>query len=283
MEQILHIVLKYFLTVLIATGTQLFILFGPLLVLSFLMNYIANMSERLSYNVFGRTMYLYVFGWLGTSVHELGHALFAVLFAHKINDIVLFSPNAEGSSLGHVNHSYDKKSIYQNIGNFFIGIGPIILGSMTLFLFTYLLYQFNITTLSVTINTDIFLNFESVKIMLIQLWHSVNQYLQFVLFGHQSTWWRITLLVYCLYAIGSSITLSPADLKSALKGFVFFVIVLTLFNLLTIWIGNFAQSAFLKVSSYFSVLYFLLILSMIVNLIFIVVLLILNAIKSVFV
>lgn len=283
MEQFSHLILDYLLKVLLATGIQLFILFGPLLVLSFLMNYIAQLNEKLSYKVFGRTIYLYGFGWLGTSVHELGHALFAVLFRHKINDIVLFSPNSEGGSLGHVNHSYDKKSIYQNIGNFFIGIGPIILGSLILLLLTYLLYQFNLAKVSISINIESFIHFANFKALAIQLWHSIYQYIQYVLFGEQRTWWRLTLLCYCLYAVGSSITLSPSDLKSALKGFLYFVIVLILFNLLTIWIGNYTQSFFFKVSSYFSVLYFLLILSMVVNLLFITILLILYAIKSVFI
>jgi hypothetical protein len=283
MNQILHTILDYLLKVLIATGIQLFILFGPLLLLSFLMNYIAKANESLSYKVLGRTIYLYGFGWLGTSVHELGHALFAVIFRHKINDIVLFSPNAEGGSLGHVNHSYDKKSIYQNIGNFFIGIGPIIFGSLILLLLTYLLYQVNIAKISVAINIESFLHFENFKAMILQLWQSIYHYLQYILLGEQRTWWRITLLCYCLYSIGSSITLSPSDLKSALKGFLYFVVVLILFNLITIWIGNFTQSLFFKISSYFSILYFLLIVSIIVNLIFVVVLLVLNAMKSIFI
>jgi len=283
MNQILHTILDYLLNVLKATGIQLFILLGPLLFLSFLMNYIAKANESLSYKVLGRTIYLYGFGWLGTSVHELGHAIFAIIFRHKINDIVLFSPNSEGGSLGHVNHSYNKKSIYQNIGNLFIGIGPIILGSLTLLLITYFLYQFNLATISVTINIESFLHFENFKAMIIQLWHSIYQYFRFVLFGELRTWWRISLLFYCLYSIGSSITLSPSDIKSAFRGLLYFIVVLIIFNLITIWIGNFTQSLFYKASSYFSILYFLLLINMIVNILFIVILLILNGIKSIFV
>jgi hypothetical protein len=41
--------------------------------------------------------------------------------------------------LGYVFHSYNRKSIYQTVGNFFIGIAPIISGTAALFLGLYFL------------------------------------------------------------------------------------------------------------------------------------------------
>lgn len=270
----------YLLNVLTATGIQLFILFGPLLLLAFMMNYVARLNENLSYKVFGRTVYLYTFGWLGTSVHELGHALFALLFGHTINDMVLFSPNAEGGSLGHVNHSYNKKNIYQSIGNFFIGIGPILLGSMTLFIITYVLYQYNILQNTFTVSLTSFLSFDAVKYCFVDAYQAIMSYFNVVFLGGNANWWRITILLFFLYSVGSSITLSPADVKSASRGFLYFVIVLLVFNIITLWIGNFMQTAFISVSSWMSVLYFLILLSIVVNMLFIVVLAVLAGIKS---
>jgi len=283
LEKIGHAILDYILKVLLATGMQLLILLGPLLLLAIFMHFIARWSENLSYKLFGRTIYLYVFGWLGTSVHEIGHALFALLFGHKITDMVLFSPNATTGTLGYVSHSYNKKSIYQNIGNFFIGIGPILFGSIVLYIATLCVYQSNIAQHSVAISIDSVSNVTNLQATIMQVGSSIYRYFKMVVTGANMTWWRIVILTYLLYSIGSSITLSRPDIIGTAKGFIYFVIVLLIFNVATLWIGNFMVVVFAKIGSFFSVLYFLMIVSMVVNLLFIIALLLLYSVKSIFV
>ena len=111
-------ILNYLLNVLQSTCHQLFILFGPLLVLVVLLHLSAMMTARQSVRFWGRDLFLYGFAWLGCSVHELSHAFFAIIFGHKITEVELFKPDKNGESLGHVSHSYNKKSIYQKTGNF---------------------------------------------------------------------------------------------------------------------------------------------------------------------
>ncbi|MDR3490768.1 MAG: hypothetical protein P4M12_01845 [Gammaproteobacteria bacterium] len=43
--------------------------------------------------------------WLGTPIHELGHALMCLIFAHKIKDIKLLTLNQADGTLGYVSHS----------------------------------------------------------------------------------------------------------------------------------------------------------------------------------
>ncbi len=76
---------------------------------------------------------------LGTPIHELGHALMCLLFGHRIVDIKLYSVDKSSGALGYVSHTYDSNSLYQRIGNFFIGIGPIFsgVGAITLVLFMF--------------------------------------------------------------------------------------------------------------------------------------------------
>lgn len=88
--------------------------------------------------------FVYLIGWkgfmffsfIGTPLHELSHLVAAIIFGHKINDVVLFSPKKakQTGELGHVNHSWNLKSKYQNAGNFFIGVAPMIVGVLSIIL-----------------------------------------------------------------------------------------------------------------------------------------------------
>ena len=141
MEIYLNQIGSYLVNVFLESLSQLFVLFGPFLVLGLLLNFSATLSARLSVRFLGRNLFLFGFGWFGCSVHELSHAFFALIFGHKITEIALFEPNKNGESLGHVSHSYNKKSVYQKIGNFFIGIGPLLAGGIMLYLITLILYH----------------------------------------------------------------------------------------------------------------------------------------------
>ena len=57
-----------------------------------------------------------------------------VLFRHKIVATQFFPTDTSQGALGYVQHQYNHKSVYQRIGNFFIGIGPIISGITALIL-----------------------------------------------------------------------------------------------------------------------------------------------------
>jgi hypothetical protein len=284
MESYLSRILIYLLNVLESTFNQLFILFGPLLVLTLLLNFSAGFTARLSVRLWGRNLFLYGFAWLGCSVHEISHVFFALVFGHKITEIELFKPNSDGESLGHVAHSYNKKSIYQKIGNFFIGIGPLLAGGMILFLVTVLFFHFDITSLSTArINSNVLTRFLSFKHLASGMWTGLLYFLSQVFAGDSAVWWRSALFIYILYSVGSSMTLSKSDVKSAISGFLWLILILLIFNLISLWAGDFATSYLARVADFISGFYFLLILSLFANLLFIVILFILYLIKSLFV
>ncbi len=285
MKEILYKTWNYLFEAGIATLTQLITLLGPLLLFAVLMNFIARKSELLGYKVLGQKIYLYVFGWLGTSVHELGHAVFALVFAHKISEIKLFSPRS-GKSLGHVKHSYKSGNPYQTIGNFFIGLGPILLGMFLLFLFSWFLFGFNIFGLAekhgVVLNLDLFNSMNSVFTAALNTGKGVWEFVKLVFTGPESNWWKIILFLYFFYAVGSSITLSSADIKGAFRGFFYFLILLFIFNIATIWTGNFTLSFFQCIANNLSGFYFLIIVSLGLNVIFIVILYLFDLMLSLF-
>ncbi|HTX87904.1 MAG TPA: hypothetical protein VMC08_02860, partial [Bacteroidales bacterium] len=270
MEETLFSFLHYILRVLVATGIQLLVLLGPLLLLALLMELITRQIGKLGPEVFGYRTYVYGFKWLGTPVHELGHALFALLFLHKITDIKLFDPKASGGMYGYVNHRYHPGNIYQEIGRFFIGIGPILLGSLVLFLSCFFLFRVRLQDLhgaafSLTTVTQM----ESLKGFATGMMQGILRFVQLVFGGENTAWWKILILGYLLFSVGSSLTLSPPDIKDALAGFLYFVALLLIFNLVTLWIGNFATTFLTTVSAFFSGFYLLMILSILVNGIFV--------------
>ncbi len=273
MLQILLDIFNYFVRVGTATFLQLIFLLGPLLLLAFIMHLVAQKTEKLGYSVLGHNLYIYGFAWLGTIVHELGHAVTAIAFGHKIVDMELFTPNSPNGTLGHVNHSFNKKSIYQRIGNFFIGIGPIFSGSLVLYLASWLLFGFSFSLLNEPeISSDHTLSFHSFWTSTINVFSNVSIYVKTIFTGEETQIWKIVLFIYLLFSVGTSVTLSKADVKSSLNGFIYFVFVLLLFNILTLWIGDFTENVFKKVGGFFSGFYFFLILSILINIVFIILL-----------
>lgn len=168
MEQTLITFLHYLLKVLLATLTQVFVLLGPLIILAVVMHFIADGLRNSGSRLFGNKGFVYGFKWLGTPVHEFGHAFFAFVFGHRITEIKWFDPQATDGSYGYVNHSHQPGNIYQEVGKFFIGIGPILMCSMLLYLLTYLLFSFNIQDINHTrITADSLTNLEGFKTMLV--------------------------------------------------------------------------------------------------------------------
>lgn len=69
------------------------------------------------------------FGFIGIIIHELSHLIMAIIFGHHIERVALIRIPREhdpDTALGRVSHSWKVDSIYQSIGNVFIGIAPVI-------------------------------------------------------------------------------------------------------------------------------------------------------------
>lgn len=284
MENYLAKILSYLLNIWQSSFNQLFILFGPLLVLVLLLNLSAKLTTRLSVRFWGLNLFLYGFAWLGCSVHELSHAFFAMIFGHKITSIELFKPNSKEESLGRVVHSYNKKSIYQKTGNFLIGISPLLSGGIILYFSMLLIFNLNITKLSTFgISTQIFTDLAMFKQIGVDLLRSLKSMSELLFTGTTVVWWKSALILYILYSAGSSMTLSKSDVGSALQGFLWVIILFLIFNLCTLWIGNFAIDFLTTHINYISSFYFLLVLSFVANLLFTMILVVLNLVKSLFV
>jgi hypothetical protein len=264
-------ILDYVLTAGITTISYVLILVGPGLILALLMNGLTWFVKKQACLVMGVPLFLLLFGWLGVIVHEGAHALFCVLFGHHIMEIKLLDLDAEDGSWGHVLHSCDPANLYQVIGTFFIGVAPIIVGSLVICGACRCLLGpavFGSMQLA-TIHSGAFVSLEAFGELLRRVGVSAVSVLSSLFTMENFTDWRFYVFLYIAFSVGSAITLSLADIRGAAKGFFTFVILVFLFNLSTMWLtGRFADSVLVAVSEIYGGFYGIVGFALIMNLIF---------------
>lgn len=125
------------LNIFLASLTQVLLWIGA----TVLAGVLVALLNKLFYKCLGGAGYkvCIITGAVGTPLHEIGHAFFAILFGHKVTKMKLFDPKATDGTLGYIHHSWNPKNLYHRVGNFFIGIGPIIFISGVMLLFEYIL------------------------------------------------------------------------------------------------------------------------------------------------
>jgi len=231
------------------TFYQFFALFGFILLFGVILYLISRSTRNAFRNSDHSKLDIYLTGWVGTPVHETGHAFFCLLFGHRIIEIKLFCPNSLDGTLGYVNHSYNPNSIYQRIGFFFIGAGPILFGSGVLYALLYacLPNYIEITgMISTTGLTDAGIadwlkNTGSLLTFGMKLIFNVFAIKNL---GALSFW----IFLYLSFCISSHMQLSPSDLKSMWLGLLTILILLLVVNLATMFLGFNITHTILKVS-----------------------------------
>ncbi len=79
-------------------------------------------------------------GWLGTPIHEGSHVLACWLFGHRVDRVAWFRPDPVTGGLGYVQHSYDRRNAFQEIGNLFIAVAPLLGAGVATLLLMKLLF-----------------------------------------------------------------------------------------------------------------------------------------------
>jgi len=259
--------ITYLVKVLVATTGQIFILLGPCLLLTFLMSMIAGSVQRLACRCMAVPVYLGLFGWLGTSVHELGHAVFHLIFGHQIIAMKLFDPNPRTGTLGYVVSLYRRNNLYHRIGIFFAGIGPILFGTLVIYVSYLLLMQPDIAYAQTVGNRVEMIGNQSLQIeaFVADVKQSTLAILASLFNPANLLSWKFYLFMYLTFAVGSSIQLSGPDIEGAISGFTTLVTILLLFNLGTLWLGNFASDSFLYISRFYGFFYAIMIFVLVLN------------------
>ena len=222
-----------------ATAAQLVLLLGPGLVLAALMHALSGFVDRRSGRVLGGAAYV-LFGWLGTAVHEIGHAVFCLLFGHRITGIKLFDFAPRDGTRGHVRHTFDPANPWQQVGNFFIGIGPILFGTLVIVAAArWLLGAEPLARMAEPLPQGGPVRSAGDALALARhVAGGAGAALGALLEPHRLLEWRAWVFLYLTFTVGSSISLSGPDLKGALAGFATLVLLVLLANLSTLWLGD---------------------------------------------
>ncbi len=260
-------VLVFIIDLIIATFSQMISLFGGVFLFGLLIHFISHMTFKSIERAFW-SKGTYLVAWLGTPIHELGHALFCVIFMHKIVEIELFKPDPITGTLGYVYHKWNRSNPWQVLGNFFIGIGPVILGCAILFATFYFLvpnsYQ---AWYSILVRVNEVNKSDLIGSYLAIISGSSFAMVKLIFTLPNFSSWQFWVFAYLSYCVASNIRLSPSDIKGALSGFGCIVVPFILINFLGFITGFGSEKFFPFTASSLGVIYSLFILALIMVLI----------------
>ena len=242
----------------IATFYQLICTAGPIFLAGLLLHFASSSLERSAIRLLGLKGYLYSFGWLSTFVHELGHAIFCPLFGHKIEKMRLFTLNTRNQASGYVEHTYNRNNPFQIAGNLFISLGPLILGTMLIYLVLRFLYG---VTVFLDVSQSSSEGFRLVFHEAGRVISAVGKLLVSLVKGANFKSVTFYLALYFLLAISGSMSLSVQDIKAGSLGLTVLTLLMLVLNVIMTSIGN-PLSSLLIDSSIIAGIVFLLIVSL---------------------
>ena len=259
-------VLIFIKDLLLATLSQMASLLAGLFIFGLLIQFISQLTFRSMERAFGRGVYL--LAWLGTPIHELGHAFFCIIFGHRIADISLFRPDPVTGTLGYVYHKWNPRNPWHVLGNFFIGVGPMVLGSAVLFALFYFLVPGSggvWDSLSASAGT---VSRDSLLAGYFSVFRDSSLAIIKIIFTPASlSFWQFWLFLYLSVCVASNIRLSWEDFKGSLRGLGCIVLVFILLNLILLLIGFGADEFFGGAAASLGAIYSVLILALVMALI----------------
>jgi hypothetical protein len=219
--------LESLLNILMLSLVQLFFLLGFLIGVGFLLGVLEKYSNKFLYKALGRRGVLAT-AWIGTPIHELGHLLQCFIWGHRVTRVKFLQLNNPNGVLGYVEHQYNPGSVYQQIGNFFIGMGPIFSGIGALMLGMYLLVPESYHAFSMYIDNHLSPDIHTSNNLMVIGGATLAITKSLFTFDNlfNPLFWFFLLFAV---SISSHIALSKADINGSAKGLlmIFFVLFIT--------------------------------------------------------
>lgn len=214
---------------------ELIYLLGIIIAIGFILGLLERSARGFWLRALGHKGVLLT-AYIGTPIHELGHFVMCLLFGHRVTRMKLLQLHSPDGVLGYVQHQYNRNSLYQQAGNFFIGIGPIFSGIASLVLAMYLLvpqsfqtFQNQIEQLNLLHTGDI----AAIKMAGTASFMISKALFTLENFTHPGFWLFLLLGI----AISSHIALSRADIENSAKGLLIIFLLLVLFNIAALILG----------------------------------------------
>lgn len=259
-------ILAYLVDGLVLTVQQLLMLLGPGLLLAWCMHLVSQDQRLQAARLLGVRPYIYLTA-IGTVVHEMSHALFCLMFGHRIVELKLFQPGTDGT-LGYVAHTCNPRNPWHRIGNFFIGTGPLWVGTLVIWLLARGLLGREVLAPLGDIGLS-YRDFTSLSGLIALAQESASALLGVLgalssggLFSH----WSFYIFLYLVFAIGGHVTLSAPDLAHSAAGFWIMAGLLLAINWATMWTGSWLLDACLALTRYMVVFYAMMIFALALNL-----------------
>ena len=256
-------VLLFVKDLIVATFSQLASLCAGAFIFGLLIHFLSQFTFKSLENAFG-SKGVYLVSWLGTPIHELGHAFFCLVFFHRIVKIEFFSPDPISGTLGYVSHKWNRRNPWAVLGNFFIGLGPVILGCAVLFALFYLLIPGASGVWdSISLRAAAVDKSYLISDYLIIIGHSALAMVRLIFTVANLASWRLWVFCYLSICVASNIRLSPSDLKGTLSGLGCVIVPFLLMNLVGLITGFGTERLFPFTASSLGIVYSLLILALI--------------------
>ena len=168
-------------------------------------------------------------GFIGTPIHELSHALMCLIFGHKITKMQIYNIKMSSGTLGYVEHTYNRKNLYNQMGNFFIGVAPIVIGGLAVTLFVRFLTPQMYATM-IFEGTDIInVSFDN---FFFEIPKSIWTILSSIFSPSNFSNWRWWVCIIFAIAISIHMEISRSDIKGGLKGLAIIAVLLLVTDLI---------------------------------------------------
>jgi hypothetical protein len=230
-------VLVFLKDLILATLGQMASLFAVIFIFGLLIHLVSHLTFRSLEKAFGRGG-TYLVAWLGTPIHELGHVVFCLVFFHRIVDVGFFKPDPATGILGYVYHTWNRRNPWHVLGNFFIGIGPVILGCGVLFALFYLLVPGSSEAWDAILAGMNGADAGDIGTYLAALGDSSLAMVRAIFTIHNLGGWRFWVFLYLSICVAANIRLSLLDVRGSLSGLGCVLLPFFLFNLIALLAGS---------------------------------------------
>ncbi|GCD09918.1 metalloprotease family protein [Clostridium tagluense] len=220
--------MDFLVNTIIKTIIDTLYLTGMIILVGFILGFLRGHSMGNFQRSFGFKA-VAITGVIGVPIHEMSHAIFCVLFGHKIKKVVLLQRRDENGVLGYVSHAYNPNSVYQQAGNFFIGIAPIFGGISVIIALMHIIIPktynefINISLNNINITS---ISPETIKVIL----NSYIDLIKTIFSMNNLANPYFILFLFLAICISSHISLSSADIKGASKGLIIIFLLILVVN-----------------------------------------------------